>query len=63
MVGTVSAFGSTQEFYVLHFLTKSTPSEINWIGSVQLFFQFIVGLAVGKVSVLPSQACFTNFQG
>ncbi|KIK52563.1 hypothetical protein GYMLUDRAFT_233400 [Collybiopsis luxurians FD-317 M1] len=49
MVGMATSFGATQEFYVLHFLSQSTPSQINWIGSVQLFFQFTVGLAVTKL--------------
>ncbi|CAG7852879.1 SubName: Full=Related to Monocarboxylate transporter {ECO:0000313/EMBL:CCA69308.1} [Serendipita indica DSM 11827] len=47
--GMTNAYGVYQDFYVRHFLTDYTPSEIGWIGSVQLFFQFSMGLIAGKL--------------
>ncbi|CAG7848394.1 SubName: Full=Uncharacterized protein {ECO:0000313/EMBL:CCA73652.1} [Serendipita indica DSM 11827] len=47
--GLTNAYGIYQDFYVRHFLTNYTPSAIGWIGSVQLFFQFSLGLASGTL--------------
>ena len=43
------AFGVYQDYYVRFFLTKYTPSDIGWIGSIQLFFQFAMGIVAGKL--------------
>lgn len=44
-----NAFGVYQDYYVRVFLTNYTPSDIGWIGSVQLFFQFSMGIVSGKL--------------
>jgi MCP family monocarboxylic acid transporter-like MFS transporter 10 len=44
-----NAYGVYQDFYVRHFLTNETPSAIGWVGSIQLFFQFSMGLVAGKL--------------
>lgn len=47
--GMTNAFGVYQDYYVRVFLTNYTPSDIGWIGSVQLFFQFSMGIVSGKL--------------
>ncbi|PVF96842.1 MFS general substrate transporter [Serendipita vermifera] len=47
--GMTNAYGVYQDFYVRHFLTNETPSAIGWVGSIQLFFQFSMGLVAGKL--------------
>ncbi|KAF5325114.1 hypothetical protein D9619_009565 [Psilocybe cf. subviscida] len=45
--GYVSAFGIYQDYYTRSFLSHSTPSDISWIGSFQLFMQYAPGILVG----------------
>ncbi|KAJ7596021.1 major facilitator superfamily domain-containing protein [Mycena floridula] len=47
--GVVQSFGVFQDYYQRVYLTQHTPSEISWIGSVQTFFLFTVGLFSGKL--------------
>jgi hypothetical protein len=49
MVGTVTSFGVTQTYYKQQFLSKYTLSQLSWIGSVQLFLEYIFGLSVGQL--------------
>ncbi|KAF7935921.1 uncharacterized protein EAE98_002141 [Botrytis deweyae] len=44
--GYINAFGVYQEYYQTHQLSHRTPSDISWIGSLQVFFLFS-GSAVG----------------
>ncbi|KAH9477434.1 MFS-type transporter pytF [Psilocybe cubensis] len=44
-----ASFGTMENFYVQHYLPNSTPSSINWIGSLQLGFQSLVGVLVAGV--------------
>lgn len=39
--GLVNAFGVYQTYYQLELLTSSTPSEISWIGSLQVFLLMV----------------------
>ncbi|PVH94306.1 MFS general substrate transporter [Periconia macrospinosa] len=47
MVGAVSAFGSFQTFYEQTWLKTYSHSEIAWIGSLQLFLEFFLGVIGG----------------
>ncbi|KAF5343740.1 hypothetical protein D9756_011441 [Leucocoprinus leucothites] len=47
--GYVSAFGVYQDHYTREFLPNRSPSEISWIGSVQLFLQYALGVVVGRI--------------
>ncbi|EKM75901.1 hypothetical protein AGABI1DRAFT_131804 [Agaricus bisporus var. burnettii JB137-S8] len=47
--GYVSAFGVYQDYYTRDYLSASTPSDISWIGSVQLFLQYALGIVVGRI--------------
>ncbi|KXN81984.1 Riboflavin transporter MCH5 [Leucoagaricus sp. SymC.cos] len=47
--GYVSAFGVYQDYYTRELLSDKTPSEISWIGSVQLFLQYALGVVVGRI--------------
>ncbi|TEB29656.1 MFS general substrate transporter, partial [Coprinellus micaceus] len=47
--GVVQSFGVYQDYYTRSSLTEKTPSEISWIGSVQVFLVFAVGLPAGKL--------------
>ncbi|KAF4585078.1 hypothetical protein EYR40_001914 [Pleurotus pulmonarius] len=47
--GVVQSFGVYQDYYTRVFLNEHTPSEISWIGSVQVFFLFALGLPAGKL--------------
>jgi MFS transporter, MCT family, solute carrier family 16 (monocarboxylic acid transporters), member 10 len=47
--GMTNAFGVYQDYYVRIFLKNYSPSTIGWIGSVQLFFQFSMGIISGKL--------------
>jgi hypothetical protein len=49
MTGTVISFGVTQTYYKQHFLSEYTLSQLSWIGSVQLFLEYIFGLSVGQL--------------
>ncbi|TGO82216.1 hypothetical protein BPOR_0887g00020 [Botrytis porri] len=44
--GYINSFGVYQEYYQTHQLSHRTPSDISWIGSLQVFFLFS-GSAVG----------------
>ncbi|KAH8102288.1 major facilitator superfamily domain-containing protein [Cristinia sonorae] len=46
--GYVYAFGVYQDYYTREFLTTNSPSEISWIGSLQLFLMYAPGVAVGR---------------
>ncbi|CCM05103.1 uncharacterized protein FIBRA_07310 [Fibroporia radiculosa] len=46
-VGYSTSFGVCQDYYVL--AGASTNSNISWIGSLQLFLTFIVGLPAGRL--------------
>lgn len=43
----INSFGVFQDYYSRFFLTNYTPSQIGWIGSVQLFLQFFLGIPAG----------------
>ncbi|KAH9926041.1 uncharacterized protein B0H18DRAFT_954918 [Fomitopsis serialis] len=45
--GYSNSFGVFQDYYVLS--GASSASNISWIGSLQLFFMFVVGLPAGKL--------------
>ncbi|KII88757.1 hypothetical protein PLICRDRAFT_176302 [Plicaturopsis crispa FD-325 SS-3] len=47
--GYVNGFGVYQEYYQTHQLAAYTPSDISWIGSVQLAMIFWGGLPMGKL--------------
>ncbi|KAF9453380.1 MFS general substrate transporter [Macrolepiota fuliginosa MF-IS2] len=47
--GYVNAFGAYQDFYVREYLNQSTPSEIGWIGGVQICFTFSMGVVTGRL--------------
>ncbi|KAJ7574914.1 monocarboxylate permease [Mycena floridula] len=47
--GYVNGFGVYQDFYVRFFLTDYTPSEIGWIGGVQVLLTFSSGLLAGRL--------------
>ncbi|KAG1818427.1 major facilitator superfamily domain-containing protein [Suillus subaureus] len=46
--GYTTSYGVFQDFYTQIYLTNSTPSEIAWIGSVNAFLTFSVGLVSGS---------------
>ncbi|KAH8115033.1 MFS general substrate transporter [Phellopilus nigrolimitatus] len=47
--GYSNAFGVYQDFYVREYLTKSTSSQISWIGSTQTFLMLTMGLFTGRL--------------
>ncbi|KAL0958740.1 hypothetical protein HGRIS_014066 [Hohenbuehelia grisea] len=47
--GVVQSFGVYQDYYKRISLTEHTPSDISWIGSLQVFFLFALGLPTGKL--------------
>lgn len=47
--GVVQSFGVYQDYYQRVYLTEHTPSEISWIGSVQTFWLFTIGLISGRL--------------
>lgn len=47
--GTINSFGIFQTFYT-EFLPSSAPSDISWIGSMQVFFLFVVGVFTGRLT-------------
>lgn len=55
MTGTVISFGVTQTYYKQHFLSEYTLSQLSWIGSVQLFLEYIFGLSVGHLYPLQGR--------
>ncbi|KAG6831552.1 hypothetical protein H0H92_009471 [Tricholoma furcatifolium] len=46
--GVVQSFGVYQDYYTRISLNEHTPSSISWIGSVQVFFVFAMGLPAGR---------------
>ncbi|KAF8625306.1 hypothetical protein AX15_005438 [Amanita polypyramis BW_CC] len=47
--GALQAFGVYQDYYTTVFFTNYTASEISWIGSVQVFFELVLGIVAGKL--------------
>lgn len=47
--GVVQSFGVYQDYYTRISLKQETPSTISWIGSVQVFFVFAIGLPAGRL--------------
>ncbi|PPQ71856.1 hypothetical protein CVT26_007015 [Gymnopilus dilepis] len=47
--GYINSFGVYQDFYVRHYLTAFTPSDIGWIGGVQIFLNFFLGAFSGQI--------------
>ncbi|KAI0800007.1 major facilitator superfamily domain-containing protein [Fomes fomentarius] len=45
--GYINAFGVYQDFYVRDFLSHESPSNVSWIGSLQLFLMYAPGVFVG----------------
>ena len=60
--GFLNGYGTFQGYYQLHQLSDRTPSEISWIGSVQLFLMFSGGLLFGRLFDLygPRWLLFTG---
>ncbi|KAG7444138.1 MFS general substrate transporter [Guyanagaster necrorhizus] len=46
IIGVPLSFGATESFYAREYLAHYTPSQINWIGSLQLCLMYLLGLAV-----------------
>lgn len=46
--GTINSFGIFQSFYRT-FLSRD-PSDISWIGSMQVFFLFVIGVLTGRLT-------------
>lgn len=46
--GQLNAFGVFQEYYSRTFLQEYSQSDIAWIGALQYFFIFGVGLIAGR---------------
>ncbi|KAJ7907884.1 MFS general substrate transporter [Mycena leptocephala] len=46
--GAIQSFGVYQDYYTRISLSEHPPSDISWIGSVQIFFLFAGGLFSGK---------------
>ncbi|KAK1701744.1 uncharacterized protein BDZ83DRAFT_550936, partial [Colletotrichum acutatum] len=46
--GTINSFGIFQTFYRDHI--SRSDSEISWIGSMQVFFLFVVGVFTGRLT-------------
>jgi MFS family permease len=47
--GMIQTFGVYQDYYTRTHLNNHTPSQISWIGSVQVFLLFVIGLPAGKL--------------
>ncbi len=47
--GYANTFGVFQSYYQLTAYPDKSPSDISWIGSVQLFFQFSLGAVAGPL--------------
>ncbi|TPX09851.1 uncharacterized protein E0L32_008873 [Thyridium curvatum] len=63
--GYLTGFGIYQAWYGDHQLAKYTQSDISWIGSVQIFLNFSVGLIggpimdrYGTVAVIPASVLY-----
>ncbi|KAF7416313.1 hypothetical protein PC9H_002578 [Pleurotus ostreatus] len=46
VIGLPLSFGVMESFYARDYLVNFTPSTINWIGSVQFCFMYLLGLTV-----------------
>lgn len=47
--GVVQSFGVYQDYYTRVHLNNRTPSQVSWIGSVQVFLLFALGIPAGKL--------------
>ncbi|KAJ7202840.1 major facilitator superfamily domain-containing protein [Mycena pura] len=47
--GAVQSFGVYQDYYTRIFLSEHPPTDVSWIGSVQVFFLFAIGIFSGKL--------------
>ncbi|KAJ6613633.1 MFS general substrate transporter [Mycena sp. CBHHK59/15] len=47
--GVSLSFGVLEDHYTRIFLNQSTASDVSWIGSMQLFLDFSIGLPAGKL--------------
>ena len=47
--GYANTFGAFQSYYQLYAFPHKSASDISWIGSVQLFFQFSLGAVAGPL--------------
>ncbi|KAF8882756.1 MFS general substrate transporter [Gymnopilus junonius] len=47
--GYINSFGVYQDFYVRRYLTNFTPSDIGWIGGIQIFLNFSLGAFSGMI--------------
>ncbi|KAJ7628890.1 major facilitator superfamily domain-containing protein [Roridomyces roridus] len=47
-LGSSNAFGVYQDYYTRNSLSNMTPSDISWIGSLQLCLQYAPGILVGR---------------
>ncbi|RXW23620.1 hypothetical protein EST38_g2226 [Candolleomyces aberdarensis] len=47
--GYINAFGVYQDYYVRIYLTHYTPSTIGWIGGMQIFLNFGMGVVTGRL--------------
>jgi hypothetical protein len=47
--GYVNAFGIFQAYYISGAIGDVSASMVSWIGSVQIWIQFTMGLVVGKL--------------
>ncbi|KIM41326.1 hypothetical protein M413DRAFT_146525 [Hebeloma cylindrosporum] len=45
--GYINSFGVYQDYYARQYLTGSSPSDIGWIGGVQIFLNFSLGIITG----------------
>ncbi|OSD00576.1 MFS general substrate transporter [Trametes coccinea BRFM310] len=46
--GYLNAFGVYQDFYTSTLLPDASPSDISWIGSIQLFLMYALAVFVGR---------------
>lgn len=47
--GIINTFGAYQEYYQTSMLADKSPSAISWIGTLQGFLLFLVGIITGPV--------------
>ncbi|KAF7372176.1 MFS general substrate transporter [Mycena venus] len=47
--GAIQSFGIYQDYYTRVFLNEHPPSDVSWIGSVQIFFLFAIGIFSGRL--------------
>lgn len=46
--GTINSFGIFQSYYTISL--SRPPSDISWIGSMQVFFLFVIGVITGRLT-------------